>query len=222
MRNKITNIRQLDNKMIVVEGEFILINEIDWEKSTGSILVGKTTTTVNVRPFIISRTEKIEKGDKIYHEHSNTVGDVIDIVDDDLIVREEGDSENDHTCTLDRESCFKVLAGWGNFSNSDRYAIAAEVFLKKNDKVFIECEIHDEWLKENPPFSGPYTDQPYYQLKFTKSKLSKPSYVKLHPYQEMTAKEVIMRFAERAGLTYEEAIKKLVEFDELVNKIPKP
>jgi hypothetical protein len=217
MGNKIKNIRQLDNKIIVVEGEYIFINEIDWDKCTGSILVGKTSTTVNVKPSIISRSEMIEKGDKIYHEHSHTIGVVVDIVGDDLIVRDEGSSEDDHTATLDRDSCFKVLADWENFRSSDRHAIASEVFLKKNDKVFIECEIHNEWLKENPPFAGPYTEQPYYQIR-----RSKTNKVTLHPYQEMTAKEVIMRFAERAGLTYEEAIKKLVEFDELVNKIPKP
>ena len=40
--------------------------------------------------------------------------------------------------------------------------------IKNGDEVYLECDIHDEWLKENPPFSNPKEhSECYYQITLT-------------------------------------------------------
>jgi len=61
----------------------------------------------------------------------------------------------------------KVLALPEQFSEETLQDIV-EGNLKDGDEVYLECNIHEEWLKENPPFSNPKEHSKcYYQLELT-------------------------------------------------------
>ncbi len=115
------------------------------------------------KPIIISKTEKIEDGDKVFCldvHRNNAKPESCGIYIDPIRIRSK-------TCTC--TACKKVLVSPEDFSIRQLQTIA-DGKLNNGAEVYVECEIHPEWLKENPAFDNNRAKE-YYQIKRIKNKV---------------------------------------------------
>lgn len=160
------------NDTIVCKGKLILIKpskeELDSIPAEGvkGIYVWLQTDVIDglpvndcFKPIIISETETVEAGDTIAHNEFG-IGKIISrkATGKYWICEFNGMTET-------VIGVFKILAMPLDFS-SDQLQMIVDGKFNHEDNVWVECEVHDEWLKENPPFAGPYErSELYYQIK---------------------------------------------------------
>ncbi len=112
---------------IVCKGKLVsLKNKILWKSCKGSILDGKTETTILQRYAIVSETEKIEVGDKMYNSKFNSVVEAAN----DSLVNLKG---------IDGSYCAKILALPRDLSQEQLQDIV-DGKLKVGDEVYVVCE----------------------------------------------------------------------------------
>jgi hypothetical protein len=104
-------------------------------------------------PVIVSNDEEPMRGDLVWNSQGV---DILFINSDDLL-------EKAHN-----QKWKKILVLPENTLIETIRAIEAG-FFKHLDSCLVAVEIHDEWLKENPPFSGPNHEEAYYKTKLSNS-----------------------------------------------------
>jgi hypothetical protein len=148
----------LHESVLVTDAELVLVEctKEEVERFEGIRL---SYITKWVKPLLIAKNEKPFIGDWIYDSY-------------DLLIYRCGDRTDLHGHT------HKLLAFPKDFNPSQLQDIVDGKL--KEGKCLVECEIHDEWLKENPPFDN-NKEKAYFQIKLN-------PHITIYPVEENPSK----------------------------------